>query len=417
MILQNSTIPPRRKNKKRFWPYLAVFFAFVLAAVAGAMFASSSLLDKPLETAAEEGMLTAKDKSTIMIMGVDERDDDVGRSDTLMIAALDPKKEQAALLSIPRDTRVKIKGHGFDKINAAYAYGGHKLTQDTVEKFIGVPMDHYVIINIKAFQRIIDALGGIDINVEKRMFYEDPWDDDGGLVIDLRPGQQHMDGKTAVTYVRYRDEEGDIGRIGRQQKFMKAVMDKVTSPAIIPQLPTIIKEVLSSVKTDLSLRQMLEFAGALKEAQKNGLKTEMVPGRGLYIEGISYWIPDISKLRSTLADTLGVTMNSSMRSAMEKESRDYENSIPANAAPIPANDTSLGHMPASSESSKTKKKTSSDSSSSRDTTATTRKEKPSAGDSGTGSTTPTAPAATEERTNTSPAPTPSPGAGSAGKSI
>ena len=410
-------IPPRRRKKKKMWPWVLMVTAFILAALAGALFASSSLFDKATEKAAEEGMLVAKDKSTIMIMGVDERDDDVGRSDTLMIAALDPKKEQAALLSIPRDTRVKIKGHGFDKINAAYAYGGHKLTQDTVEKFIGVPMDHYVIINIKAFQRIIDALGGIDINVEKRMFYEDPWDDDGGLVIDLRPGQQHMDGKTAVTYVRYRDEEGDIGRIGRQQKFMKAVMDKVTSPAIIPQLPTIIKEVLSSVKTDLSLRQMLEFAGALKEAQKNGLKTEMVPGRGLYIEGISYWIPDISKLRSTLADTLGVTMNSSMRSAMEKESRDYENSIPANAAPIPANDTSLGHMPASSESSKTKKKTSSDSSSSRDTTATTRKEKPSAGDSGTGSTTPTAPAATEERTNTSPAPTPSPGAGSAGKSI
>ena len=416
MAHANTTRSVRQnRKKKRSWLKI-ISLLFVLAAFAGALFASSGFFDNPKSTATE-GMLVAKDKATIMIMGVDERDDDVGRSDTLMIAALDPKKEQAALLSIPRDTRVKIKGHGFDKINAAYAYGGHKLTQDTVEKFIGVPMDHYVIINIKAFQRIIDALGGIDINVEKRMFYEDPWDDDGGLVINLRPGQQHMDGKTAVTYVRYRDEEGDIGRIGRQQKFMKAVMDKVTSPAIIPQLPTIIKEVLSSVKTDLSLRQMLEFAGALKEAQKNGLKTEMVPGRGLYIEGISYWIPDISKLRSTLADTLGVTMNSSMRSAMEKESRDYENSIPANAAPIPANDTSLGHMPASSESSKTKKKTSSDSSSSRDTTATTRKEKPSAGDSGTGSTTPTAPAATEERTNTSPAPTPSPGAGSAGKSI
>ena len=413
--MRNTTLSPRRKKRKRIWPWVLMCLAFVCAAMAGALFASSSLFDN--NTSNNDATLMAKDKATVMIMGVDERDDDVGRSDTLMIAALDPKKEQAALLSIPRDTRVKIKGHGFDKINAAYAYGGHKLTQDTVEKFIGVPMDHYVIINIKAFQRIIDALGGIDINVEKRMFYEDPWDDDGGLVIDLRPGQQHMDGKTAVTYVRYRDEEGDIGRIGRQQKFMKAVMDKVTSPAIIPQLPTIIKEVLSSVKTDLSLRQMLEFAGALKEAQKNGLKTEMVPGRGLYIEGISYWIPDISKLRSTLADTLGVTMNSSMRSAMEKESRDYENSIPANAAPTPANDTSLGHMPASSESSKTKKKTSSDSSSSRDTTATTRKEKPSAGDSGTGSTTPTAPAATEERTNTSPAPTPSPGAGSAGKSI
>ena len=323
--------------------------AFVCAAMAGALFASSSLFDN--NTSNNDATLMAKDKATVMIMGVDERDDDVGRSDTLMIAALDPKKEQAALLSIPRDTRVKIKGHGFDKINAAYAYGGHKLTQDTVEKFIGVPMDHYVIINIKAFQRIIDALGGIDINVEKRMFYEDPWDDDGGLVIDLRPGQQHMDGKTAVTYVRYRDEEGDIGRIGRQQKFMKAVMDKVTSPAIIPQLPTIIKEVLSSVKTDLSLRQMLEFAGALKEAQKNGLKTEMVPGRGLYIEGISYWIPDITKLRQTLADTLDISMSSSMRSAMEKESREYESSIPSGATAVPSSDTSIGHSNKTSSSS------------------------------------------------------------------
>ena len=351
MILQNSTIPPRRKNKKRFWPYLAVFFAFVLAAVAGAMFASSSLLDKPLETAAEEGMLTAKDKSTIMIIGVDERGDDVGRSDTLMIATLDPKKDQAALLSVPRDTRVKIKGHGYDKINAAYAYGGHNLTKGTVESFLGVPMDHYVIINIQAFQRIIDAIGGIDIDVEKRMYYEDPWDDDGGLVINLQPGMQHMDGKTAITYVRFRDEEGDIGRIGRQQKFMKAVMEKITSPAIITKLPSVIKEVMSSVKTDLSFRQLLEFAGTLKEAQKNGLKTDMVPGRPLYIEGISYWIPDITKLRQTLADTLDISMSSSMRSAMEKESREYESSIPSGATAVPSSDTSIGHSNKTSSSS------------------------------------------------------------------
>ena len=349
--MQNSTIPPRRKNKKRFWPYLAVFFAFVLAAVAGAMFASSSLLDKPLETAAEEGMLTAKDKSTIMIMGVDERGDDVGRSDTLMIATLDPKKDQAALLSVPRDTRVKIKGHGYDKINAAYAYGGHNLTKGTVESFLGVPMDHYVIINIQAFQRIIDAIGGIDIDVEKRMYYEDPWDDDGGLVINLQPGMQHMDGKTAITYVRFRDEEGDIGRIGRQQKFMKAVMEKITSPAIITKLPSVIKEVMSSVKTDLSFRQLLEFAGTLKEAQKNGLKTDMVPGRPLYIEGISYWIPDITKLRQTLADTLDISMSSSMRSAMEKESREYESSIPSGATAVPSSDTSIGHSNKTSSSS------------------------------------------------------------------
>ena len=319
-----------------------MFFVFVAAAVAGALFASSSLFDKTVNTKQKENMLVARDKTTVMIMGIDERGDDVGRSDTLMIATLDPKKHQAALLSIPRDTRVKIKGNGFDKINAAYAYGGYKLTQDTVENFLGTPMDHYVLINIQAFQRIIDAIGGVDIDVEKRMFYEDPWDDDGGLVIDLYPGEQHMDGKTAITYVRYRDEEGDIGRIERQQKFMKAVMDKVTSPAIIPQLPAVIREVLSSVKTDLSFRQLLELAGSLKEAHDNGLKTEMVQGRPLYIDEISYWIPDISKIRTTLADTLGITMSQNVRNAMEREEREYESSIPAGATEVPAGDTSIG---------------------------------------------------------------------------
>ncbi|MFA6849241.1 MAG: LCP family protein [Selenomonadaceae bacterium] len=346
----NPTIRPRHKKKKK-WPWILASI-FVLAAIAGAIFASSGFFDeKVLPRVAEEGMLVAKDKSSIMIMGIDQRDDDVGRSDTLMIATIDPKKDQASLLSIPRDTRVKVKGYGFDKINAAYAYGGHKLTQDTVEKFLGVPMNHYVIINIQAFQRVIDAIGGIDINVEKRMYYSDPWDDDGGLVIDLQKGEQHMDGKTAITYVRYRDEEGDIGRVHRQQNFMKALMDKMVSPAIIPQIPSIIKEVLSSVKTDLSFREMLEFAGTLREAQKNGLKTEMVPGRPLYINEISYWIPDITKLRNILANTLDITMNPSMRTAMEREEYEYENSIPSTATKPPSSDFSIGRENKSSTSS------------------------------------------------------------------
>ena len=332
---------------------MLVFLCFIGAAVAGALFASNSLIDKNPAEKVEDGLLTAKDKSTIMIMGVDTREDDVGRSDTLMIATVDPKKDRAALLSIPRDTRVKIAGHGWDKINAAYAYGGEKLTQRTVEDFLGVNMDHYVIINTHAFQKIIDAIGGIDINVEKRMYYEDPWDDDGGLVIDLRPGMQHMDGKTAVTYVRYRDEEGDIGRIKRQQKFMAACMEKITSPAIIPKLPAVIKEVLGSVKTDLSMRQLLEFAGTLKEAQKNGLKTDMVPGRPLYIDGISYWIPEVEKLRTTLADTLGVTLSGSARANLERAAHEYENSIPANATEVPASDHSIGRATDKSSSSDT----------------------------------------------------------------
>ncbi|SEH38998.1 LCP family protein [Selenomonas sp. KH1T6] len=344
MAASNSSIPPRKnKHKKSIWPWVLAAFVFLGAALAGAYFASSSLEDKPtVAKEKKEELLTAKDKSTIMIMGVDERADDVGRSDTLMIATIDPKLDQAALLSIPRDTRVKIKGHGYDKINAAYAYGGERLTQDTVEEFLGVNMDHYIIVNVKAFQRIIDALGGVDIDVEKRMYYEDPWDDDGGLLIDLRPGLQHMDGKTAVTYVRYRDEEGDIGRIKRQQAFMKACMEKVTSPAIIPKLPSVIAEVFESVKTDLSVRQLLEFAGSLNKAKGNGLKTEMVPGRPLYIEGISYWIPKVSELRTALVDTLGITMNASMKSRIERAEAEYESSIPSTATEVPESDTSIG---------------------------------------------------------------------------
>ena len=99
--------------------------------------------------------------------------------------------------------------------------------RDVVEDLLDTPVDHYVLVNTRSFPRIIDAIGGIDLYVESRMYYVDEWDDavPGGLVIDLYPGMQHMDGITAMSYVRYRDEEGDIGRIARQQRFMSTVMD------------------------------------------------------------------------------------------------------------------------------------------------------------------------------------------------
>ena len=343
---QQPIYRPRRerhqKKKKKSWlPIILLLGAFIIAAGAGALFASSSLFDdKPAPVKKTERM-PSTGKTVVMLMGVDEREGDVGRSDTLMIATLDPKKHKAAILSVPRDTRVKIKGHGFDKINAAYAYGGHLLTQNTVEDLLGVEMEHYVIINVNAFTKIIDAIGGVDINVEKRMYYEDPWDDNGGLVINLYPGQQHMDGKTAITYVRYRDEEGDIGRITRQQKFMQAVMDKLTSPAIIPRIPSIISEVVDCINTDLSVKQMIEFAAALKEAQSYGLQTEMLPGRPMYIGGISYWIPDLSKLRATVANTLDVNISPDFRSATQREMLEYENSVPDDAQEIPMDDATI----------------------------------------------------------------------------
>ena len=346
-------MPPRRtRSKSRLVLFIFLMICFITSAVAGAMFASSSVFDSKKKTPVtviekqrenkSEELIKATDKATILIMGVDIRHDDVGRSDTLMVATVDPKYDQASLLSIPRDTRVRIYGYGFDKINAAYAYGGEPLTEITVENFLGIDIDHYIIVNVRSFVKIIDAIGGVDIYVPKRMYYEDPWDDDGGLVIDLYPGRQHMDGKTAVTYVRYRDSEGDIGRVQRQQQFMEACLDKVTSPEIITRIPEIIREVMYAIDTDMSFRELLEIAGALKAAQENGLYTDMVPGYPLYIDEISYWIPYVDEIRYTMAEGLGVSVDSNMRRRFERDAHEYSDSIPDSAVEIPEGAENIG---------------------------------------------------------------------------
>ena len=263
-------------------------------------------------------------KKNIVVMGCDIRKDDVGRSDTLFVVMLDKSKKNAALLSIPRDTRVKIKGHGWDKINAAFAYGGQKLTQETVQDFLGIKINNYVVVDFQGFKGLVDAVGGVDINVEKRMYYYDPYD---GFEIDLRPGMQHMDGKTAMQYVRYRDEEGDIGRIRRQQKFLMALYKHIASKNIIAKIPGVSKQIMSMVKTDLSLKEMVELGNVMRDmVEKDGLKMSMVPGEPEYIDGISYWIPDIPKMRQKMADMQGVKISEKFNENTKKLEQEYKNS-------------------------------------------------------------------------------------------
>ena len=337
--MENESTPRQEKKKRRIWPAVLLVLCFLASAAAGALLASSGLFDLDLKKNPiqqidrinrDTELIKAQDKTTILIMGVDVRHDDRGRSDTMMVATIDPKSDSASLLSVPRDTRVRIYGYGYDKINAAFAYGGEPLAERTVENFLGIDIDHYVIIDVNSFVKIIDAIGGIDINVEKRMKYEDPWDDNGGLVINLFPGLQHMDGKTAVTYVRYRDSEGDIGRIKRQQKFMAACMDKIMSPSFIPRIPAVLREVVDAVDTDMTTRQLLELAGSLQSAQQNGLETDMVPGYPLYIEGISYWIPDIEELQYAMATGLGVNVDSRLKNRVRRIADEYSESLPEN---------------------------------------------------------------------------------------
>ena len=263
-------------------------------------------------------------KKNIVVMGCDIRKDDAGRSDTLFVVMLDKSKKNAALLSVPRDTRVKIKGHGWDKINAAFAYGGQKLTRETVQDFLGIKLNNYVVVDFQGFKGLVDAVGGVDINVEKRMYYYDPYD---GFEIDLRPGMQHMDGKTAMQYVRYRDEEGDIGRIRRQQKFLMALYRHIASKNIIAKIPGVSKQIMSMVKTDLSLKEMVELGNVMRDmVEKEGLKMSMVPGEPEYIDGISYWIPDIPKMRQKMADMQGVKISEKFNENTKKLEQEYKNS-------------------------------------------------------------------------------------------
>ena len=327
------------RNRRFKLAFLSMFIAAVsLVFYAGFNFSSFHFDNDTKKTAASTKAIAVEDNKTldkaapagnrmnIMLMGVDERNEDVGRSDTLMLMSLDTNNDSASLLSIPRDTRVKIKRHGYDKINAAYAYGGEKLSKSTIESFLGIDVDHYVIVNTHSFVKVIDAIGGIDIDVEQRMEYEDPWDDDGGLVIDLKPGLQHMDGATAVKYVRYRDDEGDAGRVRRQQTFMRACLDKLTSPSTIMKLPEIFKEVRTAVRTDLSMTQMLAIASTLKDSDDN-LKTGIVPGHWLYINGVSYLVPNIERLEEVVTVNLGIN-NDKIDEHFEQIAYEYEDSVP-----------------------------------------------------------------------------------------
>ncbi|MBR4642782.1 MAG: LCP family protein [Selenomonadaceae bacterium] len=311
----------KMRNRKLFWSFIICFF-IVAGSLTHLGFNSdfTRIKENLVSKVKPETILpTFRKPTTIMLMGIDERKDDVGRSDTLMILNL--SKDEASLLTIPRDTLVYIDRHGYQKINAAYAYGGAKLTRETVEDFLGIDVDYYVTINKSRFAEVIDAMGGVDIYVERDMHYEDPWDDDGGLYIDLKQGLQHLDGQTAIEFVRYRDSEGDVGRVRRQQAFMRACADKLSEPSMLIKLPELLGVAVNAIETDLNSGEMLEAAGSLKSAEAAGnIKTGTVPGWLQYIDGVSYLIPNAERLGKVMKKNLGFEVD---KKHFEKLSYEY----------------------------------------------------------------------------------------------
>lgn len=280
---------------------------------------------KSMDNLSREDRLSLK--KNIVVLGVDERPEeyDTGRSDTLFVVMFDQEKKSVSLLSVPRDTRVRIPGHGWDKINHAYAYGGRELSQETVEELLGIRIDNYVMVDFAGFKGLVDAIGGIDINVEKDMYYYDDWD---GFKVDLKKGPQHLDGETAIQYVRYRDEEGDIGRIKRQQHFIMAVYDKITSADMLLHVPGLAKQLSSMIKTNLPVSDMMDIGRALHSMVKeSGLVMATVPGTPKYIDGISYWLPDITELRSQMVKMQGAEMSARYKNAAEIMEAEYNRAV------------------------------------------------------------------------------------------
>ena len=325
---QGKTAHSSNEQNRTFLKYAGAVFALSFVLVCAIYYCGHYFMSGSLRDANAFADIVENDLGYVLIMGVDRRDGDVGRSDPLMLAAVDEEQGRATLLSIPRDTRVEVGTYGYDKINHAYAFGGHEMTLAAVEKIVGVPVTHYVLIDTSAFERIVDAVGGVDINVEKRMHYEDPWDDNGGLVIDLQPGEQHMTGAQAIQYVRYRDGEGDIGRIARQQHFMRALLAQFLSPQVIPRLAAVVDEVKNAVETDLSTRQLLTLAKRMKDIEAGGMTMQMVIGTPAYLGDISYWIPDLVETRKELFAGVGRELSERMREAAERDAAAYRADMP-----------------------------------------------------------------------------------------
>ncbi|HEX8158253.1 MAG TPA: LCP family protein [Solirubrobacteraceae bacterium] len=167
---------------------------------------------------------------TILVLGSDRRyGDDKGipaRSDTIIVVRLDPDKNATAILSIPRDLRVQIPGHGMDKINVAYAEGGPKLTVQTVKELLALPISHVVNVNFGGFQRAVNRLGCVYVDIDRR-YFNDRGGPGGYATIDLKPGYQKLCGKDALDFVRYRHTDDDFVRAARQQEFLRQAKDQI----------------------------------------------------------------------------------------------------------------------------------------------------------------------------------------------
>lgn len=289
-----------QRKKKRKWPFWVggILLAIILA-VGGIGFYVYSQLGSAVDTmhtplARDEDperqkqikqIFDSKDSLNVLLLGVDERPGDKGRSDTMILMSLNPKTNSMIMLSIPRDTYVNIPGRGMDKINHAYAFGGVELAVETVEKTFDIPVHIYSRVNMEGFKQGIDALGGVTVN-NTQSFSQ------GGST--FAEGPIHLDGEQALDYIRMRkkDPRGDMGRNERQRAVITAAMEKGASFSSITKFGEILDILGGNVQTDLDMDKIQTlFTGYL--GTRHNIQTLELEGSGSTINGVWYYVvPD-----------------------------------------------------------------------------------------------------------------------------
>ncbi|NMO79274.1 polyisoprenyl-teichoic acid--peptidoglycan teichoic acid transferase TagU [Niallia alba] len=304
----------RPKKKKRKWLRITLIVVLLLLIGVGIYIYSvwNSLnnavetMQQPIEreTSKRDKTLSLNNKEpfSILMLGVDERDGDKGRSDTMIVVTVNPEKKSAKLLSIPRDTRTEIIGHGTtDKINHAYAFGGVAMAMDTVENFLDIPIDYYMQINMEGFQDIVNAVGGVTVNNDLDFTYEG---------VHFKKGTLTLNGEDALKFsrMRYDDPRGDFGRQLRQRMIIEAVVKKGASLNSLTNFHNIFEALGKNIKTDITFDEMVDIQANYKSAANN-IEQLTITGTGQTINKVWYLIVDASektKIQNTLKEHLNI---------------------------------------------------------------------------------------------------------------
>jgi LCP family protein required for cell wall assembly len=246
-----------------------------------------------------------KKRVNVLVMGVDDGQGGLGRSDTMLLVHVDTISRRIEALSIPRDTRVPLGEGRHGKINAAFAQGGPESAARAVAALTEQTVDYTLSTNFEGFGRLVDAVGGVDLTVEQAMDYEDHW---AGLRIHLAPGPQRLDGEKAIQYVRFRKNSNgtgagdgsDISRIARQQRFLEALAARCLSGPNLIRLPEIIREGQKQIQTDLAMNDLVYLGALAKEIGAARLNVLTIPGKTGMIEGHSFWLADREELAAII---------------------------------------------------------------------------------------------------------------------